>query len=431
MRVLILGAYGFIGLAIARQLHEAGHDVVGLGRDAETGRRLFPDIEWIEADLRRLRSVEAWSPHLTGLDAVINASGALQDGARDNLGAVQRDAIQALVAACEQQSVRTFVQISAPGADPAADTAFMRTKGEADQALMRSGLDWFILKPGLVIGPNAYGGTALLRMLAGLPSVQMFVFGRAKIQTVALGDVASGVCACLDGDLPVRRQFDLVSDEILTLSELVALFRRWLGLPPARVVIDLPAPLGFALARVADLAGWLGWRSPLRSTALRVLSHGILGDPRPWRDVTGRRLLDAREALAALPSTRQERIFARSQLVFPILLGSLALFWLLSGLIALWQWRSAAAVLPGWIPPGLSISFVVLGAVVDIAIGIGLLLRRRLRVSAVAAVAISLVYLAAGSILTPALWTDPLGPFVKVLPGIGLALAVLALAEER
>ena len=43
----------------------------------------------------------------------------------------------------------------------------------------------------------------------------------------------------------------------------------------------------------------------------------------------------------------------------------------------------------------------------------------------------SVLYLAAGSVLTPWLWADPLGVFVKVLPAIGLALLLAAMAEER
>jgi len=51
--------------------------------------------------------------------------------------------------------------------------------------------------------------------------------------------------------------------------------------------------------------------------------------------------------------------------------------------------------------------------------------------AALAAVMLSALYLAIGSVVTPELWADPLGPFVKVIPGIALALVVLALAAER
>ena len=44
---------------------------------------------------------------------------------------------------------------------------------------------------------------------------------------------------------------------------------------------------------------------------------------------------------------------------------------------------------------------------------------------------VSLAYLIGGTLAAPDLWADPLGPLVKVLPGISLALFVLAFADER
>ena len=112
MRVLVLGAYGLIGLPVARALIEAGHSVTGLARSEVRGRAHLPQADWIGADISRLTSPEAWLPHLAGIDAVVNASGALQDGAKDRVAAVQSDAIRALIAACESAVTRRFIQIS-------------------------------------------------------------------------------------------------------------------------------------------------------------------------------------------------------------------------------------------------------------------------------------------------------------------------------
>lgn len=431
MRILLLGAYGFIGLAIARRLQQAGHDIVGFGRDLDLGRRLAPDLAWTGTDLATLSDTTAWQPYLDGIDAVVNAAGALQDGARDKLAASQERAISALIAACEACGVRTFIQISAPGADPAAEIVFLRTKGEADEALRRSTLDWIILKPGLVIGANAYGSTALLRMIAALPLVQLLAFGTSKVQIVALDEVADAVRSCLAGEVPKRATFDLVAAESHTLRDLVLKLRRWLGLPAPIAICDLPKPIAYGLAQLADLAGWFGWRSPLRSSALAVLSQGVGGDPASWREVTGRDLAELDAVLSRLPSTRQERVFARSQLILSALVLTLALFWLLSGSIGLLQWREAVRVLPPSVSRELAASFVILGSLADIAIGIGFLFRRWLVRAALGAVTVSLAYLVAGTVLTPWLWGDPLGPFVKVLPATALAVAVMAIATER
>jgi uncharacterized protein YbjT (DUF2867 family) len=99
MRILVLGGYGFIGLEASRRLIDMGHAVVALGRSAEHGRQVLPDADWLGADIARLISPNQWAPLLRGVDVVVNASGALQDGLRDNLRAVQDEAMRALIAA--------------------------------------------------------------------------------------------------------------------------------------------------------------------------------------------------------------------------------------------------------------------------------------------------------------------------------------------
>ncbi len=430
MRILVLGGYGLIGAEISKRLLTAGHTVVGLARSERRGRSIVPGAEWLEADISRLTTTRLWAPLVVGVDAVVNAAGALQTGARDDVAAVQRDAIVALIRTCEAGGPRTFVQISAPGASAGARTQFLRTKGEADAVLMESGLEWTIFRPGLVVGPQAYGGTGLVRLLAAFPLIQPHVLGAARLQTVAVDDVAQAVEAALATDLS-HRVFDLVEDEAHTLTEILAAFREWLGFPAAAFSVALPRGVGYAVAKFADVSGWLGWRSPLRTTALRVLEDDIVGNPAPWREASGRPLKSLRDTLRSLPSTAQERRYARTQLVFPLLLLTLSLFWIASGGVGLWQLEAGAAVLDGTLPAGPARAAVVIGASVDVAIGAAVLIHRFVRPACLAAILVSLGYLAAATVLTPHLWSDPLGPLVKILPAMALAFAVAAMADER
>ncbi|ACL62423.1 NAD(P)H-binding protein [Methylobacterium nodulans] len=193
MRILVLGGYGLIGTAVILRLLSAGHSVIALGRSAVAARRRFPEVSWIETDIAGLSGAESWRPLIADCDAVVNCAGALQDGARDDLHAVQSTAMQALFLACEAAGIRRVVQISAVGASPSATTAFMRTQAEADGTLSRLDLDWTILRPGLVLAPAAYGGTALLRALASIPVVlhrmwcdgSAFRFGQEPAVTAA------------------------------------------------------------------------------------------------------------------------------------------------------------------------------------------------------------------------------------------------------
>jgi uncharacterized protein YbjT (DUF2867 family) len=284
-----------------------------------------------------MTKAEDWTSSLTDIDAVVNASGALQDGTKDDLAKVQERAIRALVAACEVRGVQRYVQISASGAEADAKLHFLRTKAAADAALRASALDWTILKPGLVIGVGAYGGTTLIRMLAATPLVQPLVLAEAKIQTVAASDVADAVRAVLVGEVVSRRDYELVEDEAHTLRDLVKATRRWAGREDALATISFPRWMGFALAWFADVAGWLGWRSPLRTTALKALAADVVGDPGPWRAAGGAKLKSLEQTFASIPATMQERVFGRAQLVYPVLLLVLSAFWIVSGVIGLVQ----------------------------------------------------------------------------------------------
>jgi uncharacterized protein YbjT (DUF2867 family) len=99
MKVLQIGASGFIGSAVARALLADGHTIRAAGRDLRHGRRVLPEAEWVRCDLRDLGDPAAWDALLGDVEVVINASGALQSGLRDDVIAVQHRAIAALVEA--------------------------------------------------------------------------------------------------------------------------------------------------------------------------------------------------------------------------------------------------------------------------------------------------------------------------------------------
>jgi hypothetical protein len=268
-------------------------------------------------------------------------------------------------------------------------------------------------------------------MLAAFPLVQPLVMPHARAQTVAASDVAEAVLLALTTERMARQEFDLVERESHTLEEIVAAFRAWLGFRPARATLVVPRFVGTLVAMCADLAGWLGWRSPLRTTALTVLASNVLGDADAGERALGRPLRSLHESLGELRATMQERTFARGELVFPVMLLVLAGFWIASGLVALAHVDAAVAVLRGTALADAARTLVIGGAILDLAIGVGLCLRATVRTAALGAALTSAAYLLIGSAVTPEIWGDPLGAFVKVIPAIALALAVAALAEER
>ncbi|MDA5093342.1 SDR family oxidoreductase [Aliiroseovarius sp. KMU-50] len=430
IRVLVLGAYGLIGAGITRHLISQEYEVVGLGREAATAHRLFPDLEWRIVDLRELTDPAAWVPVLDGIDAVVNCAGALQDGAEDDLSAVHHLMPAALGEAAAERKL-PVVQISAVGVAPDASTAFFRTKAEGDAALLTSGTPVWILRPGLVISQQAYGGTALIRMLAAVPLVQPLALGKTPVQCVGIADLAHAVDRALKGELPTGTPIDLVEEQPRPLREVIALHRRWLGFAPARLYLPLPRILLPILGWVADGLGRLGWRSPLRSTALEVMKTGVAGDPVPYRRAGGQ-IASLEQQLTATPVGTEHRLQARLSLLMPLVLMGLSLFWILSGVVGVVSLSMAAEVLveAGWSLFAAKAT-VLFWSAIDIAIGLAVLWRAHAARACWAMIVVSLVYLISASALAPSLWLDPLGALVKVIPVILSALLLRMLLENR
>jgi len=430
MRIAVVGAYGLIGSYVSARLAADGHGVVGVGRDIDAARRRFPALEWKHADLAKA-SVADWSTVLADVDAVVNCAGVLQDSPRDNLKAVHVEGVRRLTEACKGIGVARFVHISAAGVESGRRTAFNATKLEAETLVAQSSIEWIILRPGLVFAPAAYGGTALLRGLAGFPGASPVVFGDSLVQIIGAEDLAVAVARCLTPEAPTRVSLDIVHDETLTLSDLVGRLRGWLGLRPAPT-IRLPCILARAIAAASDALAWLGWRSPMRTTALEQLRMGVRGRAEDAASLgLAPRSFDA--LLAAAPSGVQERWFARTYFAKPAILACLCAFWLLSGLIGLTVGLSAAvAVLTAsGMQAGLAAGAVVAGSLIDIVLALLLAWRPTAARALQGMLLVTAGYLIGGALLRPDLWLDPMGPLLKSIPAAFLALAALAMLDER
>lgn len=429
--ILVLGGYGLIGASVTRHLAGLGHTVTVLGRNRATAAKVLPGVPFICRDLTDMCAAQAWHDVLQGFDIVVNCAGALQDTPLDDVLAVQETSICALAQACGEADIGV-IQISAAGAVPNHASKFFATKARADAVIKARLQKFWIFRPGLVLARTAYGGTTLLRMVAAFPYIQPIAEPDALIQTVSVDDIAAAVGMAVAGEIAQGTECDLVEDEAHSLAELVARYRQWLGFAPARRMFVLPAWLVVCLSFGADTLGRLGWRSPLRSTATKVLRDGVTGEAQVWAGLSGRRMRPMAQTFDAMPAGVEDRIFARMALLMPIIIAVLFGFWLVSGLVGIISVSAAADVLvaTGW-SRGLALASVLFWSVVDIGLAAALMWRKTAIWATLAMVGVSLIYVVLATVFTPLLWLDPLGPLIKVFPGLVLAVVARIMLETR
>lgn len=245
MNVLVAGGTGFIGQALCRELDDRGHDVTALSRspgDAD----LPAGVEPAMGDVTAYDSIES---AFAGQDAVVNlvALTALYEpkGGNRKHFEVHLGGTENVVRAAETHDVEHVLQMSALGADPDGPTAYIRAKGQAEDVVRESDLDWTITRPSVVFGDGSEILTfpkRLKRMVApGLPVYPLPGGGRTPFQPIWVGDFAPMLADCLEDDTHRGATYEFGGPEVLTLREVVDLVYEAEGRDVT--VISLPMPL--------------------------------------------------------------------------------------------------------------------------------------------------------------------------------------------
>jgi uncharacterized protein YbjT (DUF2867 family) len=432
-KILVLGASGLIGRFVTDDLRARNFDVAGVARRFPASQSMPADLEMPilsmdSASLARLLRDR-------GIDLVVNCLGVLQDGPGSDTRAVHRDFVARLLQAIRDsgRAIR-FVHISIPGSAAGDHTAFSQTKREAEQLIAASGVVYAILRPGFVIAPSAYGGSAMLRALAALPIDLPAGEAATPFQPVAVEDIARTIAWLagrdIDGEAAVI--WDLMQPQAATLGGVIEQFRRSFG-TANQPRVTLPVFMLDFGAKLGDLASWLGWMPPMRTTAIAELRRGVQGNPSAWMAATGMVPKTIEESVGRRTATIQDKWFARLFLIKALTIASLAVFWIASGFIALvLSYDAAAAILASHHFPQSLVGPVTVGSsLMDMGIGFLIAFRRTCAAGLIAGIAVSLGYMAGAAILTPDLWIEPLGALVKTGPAIVLMLVALLTLDNR
>jgi NADH dehydrogenase len=222
--ILVSGGTGFVGSAITRELLRRGERVAVLSRDAEKARAKFGDeVEARPGDVRDARSLAA---SMDGVDVVVNAvqfPGSPIENRRKGYTFEEVDlkGTRHQVDAAKAAGVRRFVYISGVGADKDADKHWFRYKWEAEEYLKKSGLEWVIIRPTWVFGPDDVSLNRFLGFAKLLPFVPMFGSGKQDMQPVFIDDVGRVAADAALKPEAANTLFELGGPEVMSMNDVV------------------------------------------------------------------------------------------------------------------------------------------------------------------------------------------------------------------
>jgi uncharacterized protein YbjT (DUF2867 family) len=248
--VTLFGGGGFLGRYVAQELMRRAARVRVAQRDLTHTFVLKPlaalgQLQTVPASITKPQTAIRAAQ---GSDAVINLVGVLQG----NFHALHVDGARNAAAAAKQAGAKSFVHISAIGADPKAESAYARTKGLGEQAVREVFPDATILRPSIIFGPEDGFVNRFAGLLAKVP-VMPVIRGGARFQPAWVVDVARAVAdAALDPEKHGGKTYELGGPQVLSMAEL----NRWIAQAIGRTPRLLPVPDVIA-GGMARFGGWL------------------------------------------------------------------------------------------------------------------------------------------------------------------------------
>ena len=245
-RIAITGGNGFVGRAVVTQLLDAGYrQIVVIARHASADVAHIDGVSFVAGDLTI--SSDACRA-LAGCDAVVHLVGIIRPTSRQSFYDAHVAATENTVFAMRENGIKRLLHMSALGTRISAVSNYHQTKWTAEQIVVKSGLEYTIIRPSLILGDQGEFTQMLDVWSQGIAPPYLFMpyfgrgalgIGRTRIAPVRVEDVATLFQWCLDRPVSIGKIYELAGPREFTWPEFLRLYakvrhgkvRRALGIP--------------------------------------------------------------------------------------------------------------------------------------------------------------------------------------------------------
>lgn len=252
MKVAITGSTGFIGSHLATRLASEGHEVV------RTARRGLDDIDQLTAAF-------------AGCKAVAHCAGINREIGDQTYARVHVEGTRNVVAAAKNAGVEKIVLMSFLRARSDCGSPYHESKWQAEEIVRDSGLDYTVIKAGIVYGRGDHMLDHLSHALHTFPVFGLVGLKEKSIRPLAVEDLVHVMRAALVDRRMKRQTLALLGPEEIYLSEAVRRVAEVVGKQP--LMFPLPVVVHEVMARVFERV----MKVPLTSLAqIRILAEGVV-----------------------------------------------------------------------------------------------------------------------------------------------------------
>ena len=290
-KIFLTGATGFVGKHLLNALIKEGMEVKCCVRGNNIRKvKTIEERGGIPVTECDVRDIESLRRGIRGAKYVIHLVGIIREKCEETFEKIHLEGTRNLVTAAKEEGIEKFLHISAIGANPGEKIPYLKTKGEAENIIRNSDLNFVILRPSIILGK----GSHLINLF--LKTMRLFHFfplpdgGNFLLSPVWIGDVVESFIKSLKED--ITGTFDLCGPDIITYREFLSYIEEeamirvlFLKIPSCIMIVPLSIIEKFSIPL------------PVTSDQLKMLKMGsICPSGSPWKE-WGITPLSTREAI--------------------------------------------------------------------------------------------------------------------------------------
>jgi uncharacterized protein YbjT (DUF2867 family) len=264
MRVLILGATGYVGRRLTDRLVADGYSVRALVRDLDKGRAILPTNTELSAG--DLLNSETLAPAFDGVDIVVYLVHSM--GTKDrSFEEVDRQIATGVAEAAKGQGIRQIVYLGGLGASSDSASAHLRSRAEVGDILRTSHVPVTELRAAVVVGAGSVSFQMIKHLVSRLPFMICPRWVLVNTQPIAIDDALEYLTRSIGAQALAGKTIDIGGPDVLSYRDMMVTVAQVMNL--RRLIIQVPV----LTPRLSSY--WVNLVTPIRANLARELIESV------------------------------------------------------------------------------------------------------------------------------------------------------------
>jgi uncharacterized protein YbjT (DUF2867 family) len=264
--VLIAGATGFVGRALATSLRAKGHPVRALVRDpSRAGPLRQMGVEIIQGDLVSGEGLHQAVQGVRFAYYLVHSMASTGSGIR--FTELDRTAARNFVQAAEAAGVERIVYVGGLGEGAPLTSEHLESRREVARILQSGRPALTTLRAAIIVGAGGSSFEMLVQLVEKLPVMICPRWVNSRCQPIALTDLVRYLVGCLEQKVTAGQAYDVGGPEVLRYREMMEQVGRVLGRHPRLIIVPWLTP--------SLSSHWVGFITEVPASVARPLVEGM------------------------------------------------------------------------------------------------------------------------------------------------------------